>query len=135
MMKLLAVSSLAVTAICGAALAQALPEGRVYTFHSSPRGTCPSLDWHVVVGTGGVLNGMISWNDMQSMARASGTVQSGQFQMTATEVAGPNPGRTANITGNVNASDGWLTANIDGPNVKCNGIKVPWFTPPPSGNG
>ena len=135
MIKLLAISSLAVTLVCGAALAQTVPEGRVYTFHSAPRGTCPSLDWHVVVGTGGTLNGMISWNDMQSMAHATGSVQAGKFQMSATEVAGPHPGRTANITGNVNPNDGWLTANIEGENVHCNNIRVPWFTPPPSGNG
>jgi hypothetical protein len=132
MMKVLAISALALTALCGVAAAQPLPVGRVYTFHSAAKGTCPPLDWHMVVDEGGVLNGMISWNNMQSMARATGTVNAGVFKMTAIEEAGPNPGRTATITGNVNTGDGWLTANIDGPQVKCDNIHVPWFSPPPS---
>ena len=52
--------------------------------------------------------------------------------MTAKEVGGQ--GRTATVTGTVR-QDGWLTANVKGPNINCQGINVPWFTPPPAGNG
>jgi hypothetical protein len=106
-----------------------LPPGRVYAFDSSAQAGCPGLTWHMVLGGGGALSGVIAWNNMQSVARVSGTVdlQTRAFQATATEVGGQ--GRTASITGNVNESDGWLTANIQGPTVNCQGIHVPWFSP------
>ena len=108
---------------------QQLPPGRVYAFDSVAQAGCPGLDWHVVLQTGGVLSGLIAWNNMQSVARANGTVntQSGTFQMTATEVGGQ--GRTATINGTVNTNDGSLIANIQGPNVSCRGITVPWVIP------
>jgi hypothetical protein len=67
--------------------------GRIYTFHSTAQGICPALDWHLVAQSDGVLSGMISWNDMQDMARATGTynLQSRAFQLTAKEIrSGPN---------------------------------------------
>ena len=108
---------------------QQLPPGRVYAFDSSAQGGCPGLNWHIILQSGGVLSGLIAWNNMQSVARANGTVntQTGTFQMTATEVGGQ--GRTATINGTVNTNDGSLTANIQGPNVSCRGITVPWFVP------
>jgi hypothetical protein len=132
-MRLLGTGALAIAVASGFASAQQpqleLPPGRVYAFHSSPQGGCPALDWHVVVEQGGVLAGMISWNNMQSMARTSGNVdtRSGAFRMTATEVGGES--RTATIDGTVNPGNGWLSANIQGAGVNCKSIKVPWFTP------
>jgi hypothetical protein len=35
-------------------------------------------------------------------------------------------GRTATISGSVEAN-GYLVASIDGPNVKCTGVRVQWF--------
>lgn len=101
--------------------------GRLYAFHSDARGGCPPIDWHVVLQEGGVLVGMISWNNMKSMAHASGRLdmRTGAFQMTATEVGGQ--GRTATINGTVTPSSGWLKADIQGPNANCQGIQVPWF--------
>jgi hypothetical protein len=115
-------------ATCGGALAQ-VPQGRLYVFHSAAQGGCPALDWHVTAGANGALSGMISWNNMESMAHASGTVKNGQVQMTATEVGGQN--RTATVTGTVR-QDGWLTVNVTGPNVSCQGINIPFYTPPAS---
>ena len=43
--------------------------------------------------------------------------------MTAKEVGGQ--GRTATINGTADNNTGWLTANIQGANVKCQGVKVP----------
>ena len=54
------------------------------------------------------------------------------FKMTATEVGGA--GRTATITGQVR-SDGWLVANIIGPNVDCKNITVPIYRPSSGGGG
>jgi len=132
-LKLAGMSAVAITAISYVALAQQqqlmLPPGRIYAFHSGAQSGCPPMDWHIVLQDGGVLAGMISWDNMQSIARVSGTVdqQTRKFQMTATEVGGK--GRTATIDGTVNKQDGWLTANIEGANVKCPGVEVPWFVP------
>jgi len=109
---------------------QQLPPGRVYTFHSSAQSGCPGLDWHVVLTPDNMLDGMIAWNNWQSMAHATGSVnpQTRTFQMTAEEVGGRH--RTADISGTVQ-TDGYLVANISGPNVNCQGIKVGWSVPPP----
>ncbi len=130
--KIIWIAGVAIAAAGGVASAQQqpqLPPGRIYAFHSSANGSCPALDWHIVLEAGGSLAGMISWNNMQSMAHASGSVntQTGAFQMTATEQGGQ--GRTATISGTVDSNTGWLVANIQGPNVRCQGVKVPWFVP------
>ena len=112
---------------------QPLPPGRVYSFHSGATASCPALDWHVVLGDDNSLTGMISWDGMRAMARASGMLQGNSFQMTAKEVGGRN--RTATVDGTVNPSTGWLTANIKAPNLTCTGIEVPWFRPTTGGGG
>jgi hypothetical protein len=112
-----------------------VPEGRLYAFRTKPVADCPALDWHVVVDANGVVSGMISWDGMKSMARATGMVNrtSKTFAMAAKEMGGQ--GRMATITGEVRA-DGWLVANVKGPKVDCKGIVVPWYTPPAgAGNG
>ena len=115
-----------------ASAVQQLPPGRVYVFHSTAQSSCPALDWHVVLTPDGTLDGIIAWNNMQSLAHASGSLnaQSRTFQMSAKEVGGR--GRTANIDGTVR-QDGYLVANISGPAVNCQGITVGWFVPPPAG--
>ena len=130
--KTMIAAGLAIAATCGVAPAQTLPAGRVYTFHSTPQGSCPALDWHVVVQSNGDLSGMIAWNNMQSMARATGTVNMANrtFSMNAVEVGGQ--GRTATVTGTVR-QDGWLVANINGPGVACTGVNIPWSVAPPAG--
>ena len=117
-----------------AAAVQQLPPGRIYTFHSTPQSGCPGLDWHVVLGEGNTLDGIIAWNNMQSMAHAYGNInpQTRTFQMTAQEVGGQH--RTATINGTVR-SDGYLVANIAGPNVSCQGVIVGWSAAPPPGGG
>ena len=132
LMKLVATGVLAIAAAGDIASAQLqLPPGRVYAFHSGATASCPALDWHIVLGAGGALTGMISWNNMESLARAAGSINmtSGAFQMTAQAVGGQ--GRTATIDGTVNTSNGSLTANIEGQNVSCKGVQIPWFAPTP----
>ena len=125
--KLAAAGAMAMAATCSIGLAQSPPEGRVYSFHSGAQGGCPGLDWHVVA-QGDTLEGMIAWNRMQSMDHATGTVNptAKTFEMTAKEVG--VQGRTATITGSVR-SDGYLVANINGPNVNCQNVTVRWFNP------
>ena len=113
-------------AVWDAAVAERPVEGTVYVFHSKANDGCPALDWHVVVGINGALNGMISWDAMKSMAHVSGTMNADKdFSMTATEVGGA--GRTAAITGTVRPTDGWLIADVKGAGVNCQKIVVPIF--------
>ena len=133
--KLVTASALALAASLSAASAQGLPEGSVYAFHSHASGACPALDWYVTIGAGNILSGMISWNDMKSMAHATGTYSApqggvGTFTMSAHESGGE--GRTATIDGQVR-KDGWLVVNISGPNVTCAGIAVPMVQAPSNG--
>ncbi len=106
-----------------------LPPGRVYAFHSVAQGGCPPLDWHIVLQPDGTLDGMISWNNMQSVARTTGSInpQTRVFQMYAMEVGGQV--RAATIDGTVNPQNGLLTASIRGPTVTCQGIQVPYLVP------
>jgi hypothetical protein len=122
------VSALALAAASNLASAQDPLMGRVYSFHSSAQAGCPALDWHLVTQGNGTLVGMISWDNMQNMAHATGTynLQQKTFQLTAKEQGGQ--GRTAAVNGSIR-SDGWLVANISGPNVNCQGINIPWYTP------
>lgn len=126
----LAASALALAVTCGAAYAQMtpdqiLPDGRLYVFHSKAEGKCPPLDWHIVVGPENTLSGMIAWDNMAHMAKASGTIsRSRAFQMTATEVGGA--GRKAEITGQVNQA-GWIIADINGPGVECKHVSIPFY--------
>ncbi|HEY2618989.1 MAG TPA: hypothetical protein VGI78_16735 [Acetobacteraceae bacterium] len=129
-------AALAAGALCGGSILNIahaqVPPGTLYVFHSQPQGACPALDWHVIVGEGGQISGMISWDAMKSMAHVTGTMGADRnFKMTATEVTGGS--KTATITGQA-ASDGWLTAEINGPGVACKGVKIPIYKPA-SGNG
>src|ERR1700722_1280519 len=128
-MKLLklAAGAMAIAATCSVGVAQGVPEGRVYSFHSGAQGGCPGLDWHVVA-QGTSLEGIIAWNNMKDMAHATGTLNptAKTFQMTAKEAGGQ--GRTATITGSVQ-SNGYLVANIKGPSVNCQNVTVQWFAP------
>jgi hypothetical protein len=129
----LIVGAVALAAASGSAWAQTTPPpGRIYVFHSTAQGGCPALDWHIVTGVNGALSGMIAWDDMKAMAKATGSVSAGKVQMTATEVGGQ--GRTATVNGTV-GSNGWFTVNITGPKVSCQGISVPFFVPAAGGNG
>jgi hypothetical protein len=105
-------------------VAQGINPGAVYTLHSRAQGSCPSLDWHLVVGPNNTLSGMVAWDDMKMMARATGTLDMSKrtFMLTAKEVGGE--GRTAMVDGTVRM-DGWFIANISGPGVACKEIKVP----------
>ena len=132
--RYMAASVLALIAANSLARAQESLEGRIYTFHSTAQGMCPALDWHLVAQSNGVLSGMISWNDMQDMARATGTYNSRSrtFQLTAKEISGQ--GRTATIDGTIRP-DGWLIANVSGQNVNCRQVIVPWSAAQPPGGG
>lgn len=136
--KMIAASTLVVAAAAsGLASAQPasvtnLPAGRLYVTHSAAGGGCPAVDWHVVVGPNNTLEGMVSWNNMQSMAKVSGDVKNNVVHMTGKEVGGKE--RTATVTGTLRP-DGWIFADIKGATVDCKGVAIPYFAPPPGGAG
>ncbi len=133
LIKPLAAGALVLAAAGGLAWAQnAPPPGRIYVFHSTAQGGCPALDWHIVTGDNGALSGMIAWDNMKAMARATGSVSGGKVQMTATEVGGQH--RTAHVTGTIGAN-GWFTVNITAPKVTCQGINIPFYTPAAGSSG
>jgi hypothetical protein len=135
-LKRLLMTGLGVAALTGVASAQQMrvQEGGVWSFHSKAQGACPALDWHVVLGPNNALSGMIAWNNMQSMARVSGTLNTSNntFHLNAKEVGGQ--GRTATVEGSVRG-DGWLNASINGPGVKCTSLTIPWYSPTQAGGG
>jgi hypothetical protein len=87
--RLIAAAFAALGLWLGVAVAQ-VPQGRIYVLHSPAAGACPSLDWHVVVEPNDILAGMIAWDDMKTMARATGKVDrpNHTFTMTAVEMGG-----------------------------------------------
>ncbi|MBS0559887.1 MAG: hypothetical protein JSR21_07515 [Proteobacteria bacterium] len=105
---------------------QAIAPGTVYSLHTTANGRCPALDWHLVVGPdGNTLSGMVAWNNMQSMAHLEGKLGADRsFSTVATEVSGPNVGRTAKVSGQAQ-NNGWLMVQIEGDGVSCQNIKVP----------
>jgi hypothetical protein len=127
-----AVAALTVVATHGIASAQSV--GQVYALHSEAQGSCPSLDWHVVVGPNNTLSGMIAWDDMKMMARASGSLDMSArtFKLEAKEVGGQ--GKTAMIDGTVR-QDGWFIAHIAGSGVECREVKVPLNSAQSMGGG
>ena len=119
--KLIPTSALA--ASMSVAFAQ-VPEGRIYALHSRAVGACPSLDWHIVLEPNGILAGMISWDGMKTMARATGTIdrRSHTFTMIAKEMEGQ--ARSAKVKGQIR-EDGLLIAHIEGPRGTCDAVIVP----------
>jgi hypothetical protein len=118
----LAASALIAGAVGSAAFAQ--NPGQLYVLHSAPDGSCPALDWHVVVGADNTVSGIIAWNDMKSVAHVQGTLTAEKaFHLDATEIAGG--GKTAVIDGTL--IPGWLQASIKGPGVDCANIKIALF--------
>ena len=71
---------------------------------------------------------MIAWDDMKTMARATGRVnrQSNTFAMKAVEMGGQ--GRMATVDGQI-GENGTIVANIKGPNVACNSVIVRVYVP------
>jgi hypothetical protein len=120
-----AVGALVAAAMDGSASAQTA--GQIFAFHSQPAGDCPGLDWYLVVRENGKLLGMVGWNDMRSVARLAGTIDAKKsFHVSATEIGAT--GKTVAVDGQF-GRDGWITANVKGPDVDCKNIRVPWFRP------
>lgn len=120
--KWIALATLVVVTPVGTAVAQ-MPKGSVYVLHSKPHGGRPSLDWYIVAETNNLLAGMIAWNDMKTMTKATGTVDRSRhtFTMAAAEIGGQ--GRIFKIEGKTEGRR--IVADIKGPGIACTAIAVP----------
>lgn len=127
--RLIAIAAPTFAGLLGAAAAQ-VPPGRIYMLHSPAAGGCPALDWHIVVEPNDIVAGMIAWNDMKTMARASGKVDRKNHTFAVTAVVLGGEAQTATVSGTIR-NDGTLIANIRGPNVTCNSVVVRAFISPP----
>jgi hypothetical protein len=91
-------------------------QGRWYSFHTATVGTCPGLDWHVVIDETNAVSGFVSWDRMKHMATITGQIKAdGSFSNVATEVGGAH--RVADITGKVGQDV--LTLSLDGTGTGC----------------
>ena len=143
--RLLAAAAALASSIPLAFAQKAVPGDRVYELHSEAQGSCPSLNWHMVASPAGILTGMVAWDNRKVVAMVTGTIvplvqverygkplggnpQSRTFEGIATEVGGQH--RVVNFSGTIEAN-GWLNANVQGPGVVCQNIKVPLSAPPP----
>jgi len=130
--KLLLAGALALKGLQAPAAAEnlSMPEDRIYILHSEAVGGCPSLDWRISVQPSGVVSGLIAWDNMKSVARATGMVdrQSRTFSMTAVEIGGS--ARKATIDGQIR-EDGRLIANLRGERINCSAIVAPGYAGPP----
>jgi hypothetical protein len=107
-------------------VASAQTAGYVYVLHSVPTGSCPALDWHVVMSADNTLSGMIAWDNMKSIARVEGSITADKtFHMDAKEIGGA--GKTAVVDGKL--IPGWLVASVSGPGIDCKDIKIEVLRP------
>jgi len=103
--------------------------GRIYVAHTPETDGCPALDWHIVVGGGNTLSGMVGANDMKTVFRVTGSYSGSTLRLDGTEVGGT---RTAAVNGAVQ-SDGRLAMSIGGLPVgaACQGktVYLMWMNP------
>jgi hypothetical protein len=121
--RLTAAAIIAVAIMGGTAAAQQRTEDEIFTFHANASGSCPDLDWHLVVAPDNTVTGMIGWQHMQLLVRVTGTVdlETRTFSLVGKEAGG---NRTATIEGKILSRNHLMVdikapeANIDCPNVE-----------------
>jgi hypothetical protein len=107
-----ALAAVALVAAVSAASAQPVQQGRWYSFHTGAVGTCPGLDWHVVIDGDDSVSGFVAWDRMKHMATITGMVnKDGSFTQHTKEVGGP---RQATVTGKVSPEFVMLTLTGSG---------------------
>jgi hypothetical protein len=92
------------------------------------------MDWHIVRGNNGTLNGMVAMDDMKTVFRVNGSLSGANFHMDGHEVGGT---RTGALNGQLQ-SDGRLAMTFGGLPVgsACQGKTVYIkFRPPENYNG
>ena len=127
--RLAAATVIAIAIMGGTAAAQQSQEPRIFTFHANASGSCPDLDWHLVLAPDDTVTGMIGWQQMELLVRVTGKLDRANrtFSLLGKEAGG---NRTATIDGTV-ISPNHLMAHIKAPaaNVDCPNVEVWGMTP------
>ena len=101
------------------AKAQRTVQAQWYNLSTPKSGTCPGIDWHVVVDADRTIAGNLSWDRMKHTATLSGSLKPDDtFELTASEVGGS---KHATITGKVLRSGSEFT--ITGSGTGCDNQK------------
>jgi hypothetical protein len=121
--RLATAAAIAIAIVGGTAAAQQSQEPRIFTFHANASGSCPDLDWHVVLAPDDTVTGMIGWQNMQMLVRVTGKLDRAKktFSLTGKEAGG---NLTATIDGQV-ISPNHLVAHIKAPEANVAHIKAP----------
>ena len=69
--------------------AQTSAKDTLYDARTQPQGSCPAMDWHVVVHPDKSVNGVIGWDNFKHIAHIATTLDGhGAFKANATEQGG-----------------------------------------------
>jgi hypothetical protein len=99
--------------------AQRTVQAQWYNLSTPKSGTCPGIDWHVVVDADRTIAGNLSWDRMRHTATVTGTLKPDDtFELTASEVGGS---RHATITGKVLSQGSEFT--VSGTGTGCDNQK------------
>lgn len=102
--------------VCSASASAQQGKPALYAFHTDSLGSCPGLDWHVVVTPAGAISGFVAWDHMKHMATLSGSIAKDRvFALKAQEVGGA--GRTARVMGT--AGGDYIHVSIEGSGTSC----------------
>ena len=92
--------------------AQRTVQAQWYNVSTPKSGTCPGIDWHVVVDADRTIAGNLSWDRMRHTATLAGTLKpDNTFELIASEVGGS---KHATITGKVLRSGSEFTITGSG---------------------
>jgi hypothetical protein len=88
---------------------------RLYATSSPAKGSCPNMDWHIVVHSDKTVNGLVSWDASQHIVHLTGTMDDhGAIKLKA---AGTGPNKADTVTGTLDGNV--LTARISGTGTPC----------------
>lgn len=93
--------------------------GQRYLIYTPPAGACPSLGWQFVVDPQRSIDGILSGDRQQPIAKLAGVLNADDsFRMTATSLAG---GQTAEVTGRFTSLVSTISINGDAAGSGCDG--------------
>ena len=92
----------------------------LYDTSTEAQGACTGMDWHVVVAPDKTVSGVVGWDNMQHLAKLSGTVgQDGKLNVTATE---QGSSKTEHVSGTDDGTQ--LKVGINGTGTACDNTSL-----------
>jgi len=87
----------------------------LYATSTVAKGSCPGMDWHIVVHSDKTVNGMVGWDEAKHMVHLTGTMDDhGVIKMNAVD---PGSNKADTVTGTADGSV--LKARISGTGTPC----------------